>query len=424
MTPAPILVEIARRHGTPTYAFDLRRLKDQVEKLRTHLPAEVEVLYSLKANASLGICEAFAAHGVGADVASAGELATAIEAGFDDRRIFVAGPFKQAETIDLLRGRRQAVVSADSPSELKMLARELPDSQVVLRLRPDFASSAVVAAGSESRFGFTEEDLRRCADLLASHETKKPSVIGFHVFAGSQVLKAQDVVEHLRGSFELSLRAADLLGIEPRLLNLGGGFGTPYGPGDEELDLVPIGRELSAMVERASPARLVLELGRYLVAQAGWYLTSVLGAQTHRGRRAVVVDGGTHQRADLCGLCLRSKACPPVPLTVAQRGPRVGRVDLEPPALEPTDVLGCLSLPADVLAESSLLPSLSPGDVLAFANAGAYGLWSSPAMFHGSPLPAEVAFDGTTIQLMRERRPAQSILEGQRRLGVRKDPGS
>ena len=121
-----------------------------------------------------------------------------------------------------------------------------------------------------------------------------------------------------------------------------------------------------------------------------------------------MVDGGTHQRADMCGLCLRTKARPPVALNA-------------PPStsLTPTDVLGCLSLPADVLAESSLLPRLEPGHVLAFANAGAYGLWSSPAMFHGSPMPAEVAFDGSEIQLMRERRSARSILEDQRHLNVR-----
>jgi hypothetical protein len=81
--------------------------------------------------------------------------------------------------------------------------------------------------------------------------------------------------------------------------------------------------------------------------------------------------------------------------------------------LTPTNVLGCLSLPADVLAEASPLPPLSPGNVLAFADAGAYGLWSSPALFHGSPLPAEVAFDNSSIQLMRQRQPAHSILENQ-----------
>ena len=117
----------------------------------------------------------------------------------------------------------------------------------------------------------------------------------------------------------------------------------------------------------------MLELGRYVVAQAGWYLTTVIARQTHQGRPAVVVDGGSHQRGDLCGLGLRRRAFAPLALT--------GRDGV----LRATDVLGCLSLPGDVLTESGLLPHLSPGDVLAFPNAGAYGLTASPTLFHGHP---------------------------------------
>src|SRR5437660_10263636 len=127
----------------------------------------------------------------------------------------------------------------------------------------------------------------------------------------------------------------------------------------------------------------MLELGRYIVAQSGWYLTTVIAQQTHQGRPAVVVDGGTHQRGDMCGLGLRRKAFAPAVLTATATGS---------PVLTPTDVLGCLSLPSDVLVESSLLPPLSPGDVLAFPNAGAYGLAASPTLFHGRPPPAELAF--------------------------------
>jgi diaminopimelate decarboxylase len=398
------LLEIVRRYGTPTYAFDVRRLRAQVEKLRSHLPPAIQILYSLKANASLGICDVLADCGIGADVASAGELATAVEAHFPAQRIFVAGPFKLSETIAQLRDLPKVVISVDSPSELQMLAEQHIRNPLVLRLRPDFGSQAVVTAGRESRFGFVSEDLSTCRKVVNSPEV---NVIGFHVFSGSQVLKAEGVIAHLRGALTESLRAADVLGITPALLNLGGGFGIPYATTDSELDLGTIGKEMALIAERVPTTQIVLELGRYFVAQAGWYLTSVLGHQTNQGRAAVVVDGGTHQRADMCGLCLRTKANPPLAL------------DASPSSLTPTDVLGCLSLPADVMAESSLLPRLEPGHVLAFANAGAYGLWSSPAMFHGSPLPAEVAFDGSEIQLMRERRAARSILDDQRHVVLR-----
>jgi diaminopimelate decarboxylase len=392
------LRRIAERYGTPTYAFDQRRLRAQAEKLRAHLPRGVDVLYSLKANASLGICDVLQACGLGADVASAGELAIAVEAGFAPGRIFVAGPYKSPETIAQLRSLPDAVVSLDSASELEAIASAALPNRAVLRLRPDFCSHAVCSAGSDSRFGILFDELPACQAAVRRHGLR---VVGFHVFAGSQVLGAEQVIAHLRGALDLSLRAADALGIAPELLNLGGGFGTPYGPGQEELDLAPIVDELATLADRAAPAGIVLELGRYLVAQAGWYLTKVVGHQRHRGREAVVVDGGTHQRADMCGLSLRTKAHPPVVLNE--------RVD----STRPTDILGCLSLPADVLAEAVPLPPLSPGDVLAFGNAGAYGAWSSPALFHAYPLPAEVAFDGASAQLMRPRKPAQSVLDDQ-----------
>jgi diaminopimelate decarboxylase len=204
-----------------------------------------------------------------------------------------------------------------------------------------------------------------------------------------------------------ALRTGDALGISPEVLNLGGGFGIPYGPDDAELELEPIAAELRSLRARVPHAHLVIELGRYLVAKAGWYLTTVIAQQTHQGRPAVVVDGGSHQRGDLCGLGLRRRAFAPVVLTG------------QTPPLMPTDVLGCLSLPSDVLAEAKPLPPLAPGDVLAFPNAGAYGLTASPTLFHGHPAPAEVAFSGTTLELIRGRRSPRSILEGQQRLASR-----
>ncbi len=392
------LREIVRRYGTPTYAFDLRRLRTQVEKLRSHLPPEAEILYSMKANASLGICDVLADCGIGADVASAGELATALAAGFPGNQIFVAGPSKLPETIAQLRETPGAVVSIDSLSDLQQFSEERLPNSAVLRLRPDFGSCAVVPAGSESRFGFTSEELQRCRNYLPSCNV---NVIGFHIFAGSQILDTGKVNEQLRLAMDLSLRAAEQLDISPTYINIGGGFGIPYAPNDQQLDLGRVGEELARLAERAAPARIVLELGRFLVAEAGWYLTSVVGHQTFQGRPAVVVDGGVHQRADMCGLSLRSN----------QEAPLV--LDSVSSALTPTDILGCLSLPDDVMLEASPLPELSPGDVLAFGHAGAYGLWSSPAIFHGSPLPAEVAFDGSEIHLMRARKPARSILEDQ-----------
>jgi len=400
--PVETLREIVRQYGTPTYAYDLDRIRRQVAHLRDRLPSAVELFYSFKANASLGLGGFLADCGLGADVASAGELLTALEAGFTPGRILVTGPDRSPAILDELRSVPEAIISIDSLSDLEMMARQGLRNRLLLRLRPDFRCTAVCNAGPDSRFGLDFDDLPRCREYLGHVR-----VVGFHVFAGSQVLDAAAVVGHLRDALDESLRAADVLGLGPEIIDLGGGFGVPYGPGQRELDLDPIGGELSRLVKRAAPARVLMELGRYLVAQAGWYLTTVLALQRHGGRKAVVVDGGTHQRGDLCGIGLRCKAFPPAVLT-----PRPG-------SLTPTDILGCLSNPGDVLAEAAPLPPLATGDLLAFPNAGAYGLGASPWLFHGHPAPAEVAFDGTHIQPIRLRLPARSVLEGQSRLALR-----
>ncbi len=394
------LREVVRLYGTPAYAYDVGRVRAQAAKLRDHLPAAVEVLYSLKANASLGLCGVLAGCGLGADVASAGELATALAAGFPPARIFLTGPDKSPAVLAGLRPFPEIVVSLDALSELEPLARLDGPRRAVLRLRPDFASCAACSAGAGSRFGVCFEELPRCRDRIASAGVR---VVGFHVFAGSQVLDAAGIVQHFRGAADLCARAADVLGLAPEVIDLGGGFGVPYAPGEAELDLAPVGEELNRLLARVAPARVVLELGRYLVAQSGWYLTTVIARQTHGGRPAVLVDGGTHQRGDLCGLGLRRRAVPPTVLA-GRDGPP-----------EPTDVLGCLSLPSDVLIEAAALPPLKPGDVLAFPNAGAYGLSASACLFHGHAPPAEVAFEDRTLALLRARRTAGSVLEGQAR---------
>src|SRR5262245_32251704 len=398
------LREIVRRYGTPTYAYDIGRVRSQVARLHDTLPPAVEILYSLKANASLGLCGVLAGCGLGADVASAGELLIALAAGFAPSRIFLTGPDRSSAVLAELRSWPEVVLSLDSASELQLLAGEGPTHRALLRLRPDFCSHATCSAGPDSRFGLTLADLPRCRDFLVSPGIR---VVGFHIFSGSQVLAVEGVLDHLKGGLDLALRAADVLGLRPEIIDIGGGFGIPYAPNDRELDLAPIAAALQILVARAAPARLVIELGRYLVAQAGWYLTTVIAEQTHRGRRAVVVDGGVHQRGDLCGVGLRQRGVPPLVLTSHADHGSDGKETI------PTDILGCLSLPSDVLAEACPLPPLAPGDVLAFSNAGAYGLYASPCLFHGHPPPAEVAFEATRIELLRQRPSIRSVLEGQ-----------
>jgi diaminopimelate decarboxylase len=375
-----VLRSVVARFGTPAYVYDLRELRSRVGRLREVLPAGVEVLYSVKANPSLGVCEVLAGCGVGAEVSSIGELVLAERAGFADQ-VMVSGPHKSAELIERLRP--GVLVSVDSVDELLMLAQECP-ARLVLRLRPDFTPFGQMIMGPDGRFGIPVEELGNLPRAV------RERVVGFHVYAGSQVLDGGQAAKNLAGAFELGLRAAGMLGIDIEVLDVGGGFGVPAGMERPELDLRPVRDELARQRAELPMARLVIELGRYLVASAGYYLTAVRGRQTRDGRAAVVVDGGVHQRPDLCGLDLCRAGAPFV--LDSRSGPVVR-----------TDVLGCLCLPGDVLAEAAALPPLGAGDVLVFANAGAYGLSAGPTAFLGHPAPPEIAVDGESIVALRDR---------------------
>lgn len=400
---APTLVErIAAEYGTPTYVYELAALRQWVRQVRSAIPAQMDMYYCLKANPSLGLSQLMAALGLGAEVSSVGELLTAQAAGFRGERLLVTGPYKSPELRAELAKSPGAMVSVDSISELEMLSQQPgPQRDVLLRLRPDFSSEAVVCTATESRFGIPFQDLRLCLPLLTSGQVR---VVGFHIFAGSQVSDTAEVVTQLRAALDLAARAAVTLDIRPSVIDLGGGFGVPVGPQEAELDLTQIGTELVRLATLAEPARLAIELGRYLVARSGWYLTRVVGHQTRGGCPAVIVDGGVHQRPDICGLGLASAGWSPVLLP--ERDSR----------LRDVDVLGCLCLPDDILAEQVTLPEPAVGDILAFADAGAYGLSAAPTNFLSHPAPPEVAVDGDKVTVLRQRPNSGHVLDGQRPL--------
>ncbi|MEV4892843.1 hypothetical protein AB0K48_26025 [Nonomuraea sp. NPDC055795] len=369
------LADLVREHGTPLYAFDLDRVRAQVAALRASLPAGMGLLYSVKANPLHPICALLAGLGLGAEVASPGELDIARQAGFDRRRILVNGPYKHPDVL----AAPSAMLSVDSVSELTQLAARGTPNPLLLRLRPDFAPACGIPMGPVSRFGIPAIELDEVSGILREATL---NVVGFHVYAGSQHLRAADAVANLRDAYELSARAAKITGVVPRLLDLGGGFGIPYGPHEPyPLELEPIGQELERIQARAPGTEIVLELGRYLVAEAGWYVTRVVAEQHYDGRVGLVVDGGTHHRPDLCGLDLPRKSFPPLLLGPERTGG--GRVD----------VVGCLCLPWDILADDVPMPPVRVGDLLAFPNSGAYGLSAAPHSFISHPPPAQVTFE-------------------------------
>jgi diaminopimelate decarboxylase len=228
-------------------------------------------------------------------------------------------------------------------------------------------------------------DVERVPQLLSQISRAGLGFEGFHLFAGSQNLRAEAICEAQQKSYALALQLAHHAPQTVRLLNLGGGFGIPYFPGEQRLDLAPIADNLAQLVERAAhdlpDATLVLELGRYLVGEAGIYVTRVLDRKTSREQVFLVCDGGLHQHLAASGhfgQVLRKN----YPVAIGNR--------MRSGSTEVVSVVGPLCTPLDLLADHMRLPVAQPGDLVVVFQSGAYGASASPQQFLGHPPCVEV----------------------------------
>ena len=382
------LTRLAERVGsTPFYAYDRALLGERVAALRRALPAGVQLHYAMKANPMPALVCHLAGLVDGIDVASGGELRVALDAGADPREISLAGPGKSAGEL------RQAVaagilVNVESERELALLQQAAAaagqPARVAVRVNPDFElkSSGMKMGGGPKQFGVDADQVPR---LLQRIGTAGLQFEGFHLFAGSQNLRAEAIVEAQQKSYALALRLAEDAPAPVRFLNLGGGFGIPYFPGERALDLAPIGANLAELVERAGAempgAALVIELGRYLVGEAGVYVARVVDRKLSRGQVFLVTDGGLHHHLSASGnfgQVIRKN----YPVAVGNR--------MEAATRELASVVGPLCTPLDLLADRMELAQAEVGDLVVVFQSGAYGFTASPHAFLGHPAPVEV----------------------------------
>ncbi len=379
---------LAERVGqTPFYANSRALLRARVLELRHALPRAVKLHYAMKANPMPALVGFMAGLVDGIDVASAGELKVALDAGADAQEISFAGPGKREVEL------RQAVasgvlVNVESARELRLLADiagalGLP-ARVALRVNPDFElkGSGMKMGGGPKQFGV---DVEQVPDLLAAIAAAGLAFEGFHLFAGSQNLRAESICEAQCKSYELALRLAEAAPAPVRFLNLGGGFGIPYFPGEQRLDLQPIADNLERLAARAKvempEAALVIELGRYLVGEAGIYVTRIVDRKVSRGQVFLVTDGGLNHHLSASGnfgQVIRKN----YPVTIGNRAASSER--------EIASVVGPLCTPLDLLADRMELPVAQVGDLVVIFQSGAYGASASPQAFLGHPPCVEV----------------------------------
>ena len=382
------LPELARRVGrTPFYAYDRRLMSERVELLRAHLPRQVHVHYAMKANPMPEVVAHLAGLVDGLDVASAGELGVALKAGARPGSVSFAGPGKTDAELEAALD-AGIVVNLESEGEMERLAaaarRRGVRARVNVRVNPDFElkSSGMKMGGGPKPFGI---DAERVPAMLHRITQLELDFEGFHIFGGAQNLRVEAIADAQRKSIELALRLAQHAPGPVRTLNIGGGFGIPYFPGDERLDLALLGRNLAGILDgldsRLPQAQVVLELGRFLVGEAGIYVCRVIERKMSRGHCFLVTDGGLHHHLAASGnfgQVLRKN----YPVVV---GNRVAGTDREV-----VSVVGPLCTPLDLLADSMEMAKAEPGDLIVVFQSGAYGLTASPTAFLSHPPPAEV----------------------------------
>ena len=383
------LGRLAARVGrTPFYAYDRALITRRVAELRAALPADIHLHYAIKANPMPAVVSLLGGLVDGFDVASVGEMKTVLDTPMAPDKISFAGPGKGDHEL------RQAaaagiVINMESEREARVLtqiAQELNvRPKVTIRVNPDFElkSSGMKMGGGPKQFGI---DAERVPALLRELAGLPLEFFGFHIFSGSQNLRAESLMEAQTKTLELARRLAADAPTPVQLLNLGGGIGIPYFPGEEAVDLARIGTHLASLMPGARrdfpAAEFVLELGRYFVGEAGVYVSRVIDRKESRGQVYLVTDGGLHHHLSASGnfgQVIRKN----YPVLVGNK--------VEPSGVPSVaSAVGPLCTPLDLLGDKMSLGHAVEGDLIVVLQSGAYGLTASPTAFLGHPAPLEV----------------------------------
>ena len=364
---------------TPVFVYDFAVVASRIARFRAAFPG-VDLHYAVKANPHPPLLTAMAPLIDGFDIASSGELA--LTDGFANARSF-AGPGKRDAELESAIGAGVTLnleSSGETDRALAIAERLGVTPRLAIRVNPEFElrGSGMRMGGRASPFGIDADQVPALAKrIIAAGADWR----GFHIFAGSQALDVQAIIDSQGHTLDLATRLADAIGSPPPLVNLGGGFGIPYFTGELPVDIEVIGEALLPRLSALPGTRFAIELGRWLVGEAGVYLTRIVDRKQSRGETFLVCDGGlNHQLAATGNLGTVVRRNYPVAVATAASGALT----------ETASIVGPLCTPLDRLADQVELPVAQPGDVIAVFMAGAYGLSASPYDFLGHPKPLEI----------------------------------
>ncbi|MFF3756047.1 diaminopimelate decarboxylase [Streptomyces sp. NPDC002185] len=393
------LAETAGRFGTPVYVLDEDEVRERCRTYRSAFP-EADVVYAAKAFLCRAMAHWVREEGLGLDVCSVGELMLAVTTGFPPGKIVLHGNAKSPEDLDAAVRLGVGRIVLDSASEIARLAAIVPHGsrqRVMLRVVPGVAAGghAKVRTGTDDqKFGLSVTDGSARHAVARVLGQPRLELVGLHCHIGSQITTAKPYVAAVRRMVGLMARIREQHGVELPQLNIGGGHGIAYRPGEESLDVRRLATRVRAELRdgcaelKLTVPRLTIEPGRAVVGPAGVCVYRVLAVKRTGPHTFVAVDGGMSDN-------------PRPALYGVRYAPRlIGRHSTAAPHL--VTVVGRHCEAGDVLAEKVPLPEdVRPGDLLAVPVAGAYHLsMASGYNLVGRP-PVVAVKDGTARTLVR-----------------------
>lgn len=371
---------VAEAGDTPLFVYSSELIRRRVALLRDAMPDRLRIHYAVKANPFAPVLELMRMLVDGFDIASGGELEMVLAAGQNPAVTSFAGPGKRDAELELAI-RHGVTLNLESAGEARRalaIAERLGIApRLAVRVNPEFElrGSGMKMGGGAKPFGVDAEHVPALArEVIGAGAEWR----GLHIFTGSQALDAEAIAETQANVLELAARLTVDIGAPLPHLNMGGGLGIPYFNGDQPVDVAAVGAALAERFAALPPelegTEFAIELGRYLVGEAGVYLTRVVDRKESHGQVYLVTDGGLHHQLAASGnfgTVVRRN----YPAAIATN------FDAEPTA--EVNVVGCLCTPLDRLADQALLPRAEEGDLVAVFCAGAYGASASPAAFLG-----------------------------------------
>ncbi len=379
---------IVSKYGSPVYIYSFDMIRERLLYLKTHFDDCIKVYYAVKANPNLELIKSIAPMIDGLDVSSGGEIKQSVLAGYDPDRMSFAGPGKTESEIEYAIKAGVGSISVESMDDFERIVsvgRNLAiKPNISIRINPSklINKFAVKMGGRPTQFGIDEE----CIDEFADRTARDFSYVnfkGFHIYAGTQSLDADSISEGVDYNLNLIESLFEKFGV-PSYINLGGGFGVPYHDAGVVLDIDyltdAINKRVKAFCDKYKGIKVVFELGRYIVAEAGFYVTTVKSVKVSREKRFVIVDGGMHHNLSASGNLGQ----------VIKKNYIIDNITSPDAPVTNVELSGSLCTPIDTLGYNLSIPMPSKNDLIVIRNSGAYGFTASPLMFLGHETPMEI----------------------------------